>query len=569
MKNKIFLKTFVSLLVILGVFSLSSYTSAKTLDPRCFTKTACHNQWQINGSSKEQAKENNAFYSKGKADSVCLGELNGKELGFCRPATSAETEVSFAGKDEFGNIAQFIRYMYDWSMVAGAVLAVLVILGSGIQIAVSGGRSNMIKTAKGRITSALAGIVLLVGSFTILDTINPALVNLRLPQVWLIRQVEMQPQWCSEVEGMGDKAKFALAIKKDQKKSKKKKRSELEKKNFKYTVSGTKATKCGNEYYPRGKSGQTCTGDYCPNKKICGPYIGTVKDDVSLDKGPNNKKPGCAVGDLAMVIKPGGNQLYKTIKARQMEAKGAANWLIGEFAEGPALIASNLLNYYLGSDRISPKGWLLISSENDGWIPFTNSEGAKLIPVCKTSGKKRVLAENPVDAEGEFGQSLHTKPTTYIITTRNKKQALNNKCQDNTGSKAAGFIFKVNVEEKNSPLKDLVTGALLRSLESEVNASLYLAPETEMGESKVFSLTGGSFSKFIDTKSKKVDSTCTGSAGGVGLGGTGVGTDKNCTETIEYYNLKNGGAYFSIKKLEQRKRVGKFNFTGYIMENIN
>ena len=232
------------------------------VDQRCMTKSKCEER------RSDAEKPSDGFYTEGEATS-CGKMYNpdtGKrqEAGFCLPPGKATTEISFGGKDEFKNFPQFIKYMYEWSFVAASVLAVLMVIIAGIEYMMSMGNSSRVKAAKNKAAGAISGIILLAGSYVILSTLNPALVNLRLPSIWLIREQNVSPLYCSNIEGK-EKKTFAL-VSKDSSSAK----EALENNPKEY-----KNLECGEDYYIRDSAG-TCKGLKCPSGDIC---IGNTKDN--------------------------------------------------------------------------------------------------------------------------------------------------------------------------------------------------------------------------------------------------------------------------------------------------
>lgn len=90
------------------------------------------------------------------------------------------------GKCRIGWLSQYIGAIYRYGVGFAAVLAVLMIMIGGVVWLTSAGSSPRVSTAKDFITSAITGLVLALFSYTILYTINPALVALKpleVPQV--------------------------------------------------------------------------------------------------------------------------------------------------------------------------------------------------------------------------------------------------------------------------------------------------------------------------------------------------------------------------------------------------
>lgn len=67
----------------------------------------------------------------------------------------------------------YIGTIYRWSAGLVGIVAVTVIIFSGIQITVSGGEPDTVSKAKTRIIKSLSGIALLFLSALILNTVNP------------------------------------------------------------------------------------------------------------------------------------------------------------------------------------------------------------------------------------------------------------------------------------------------------------------------------------------------------------------------------------------------------------
>jgi hypothetical protein len=76
----------------------------------------------------------------------------------------------------------FIDYLvafYQWAVGAIAILAVVMIMVAGFQWMAAAGNAAVIGKAKNRISNSLVGLLLAVGAYSLLNFINPSLVNLR------------------------------------------------------------------------------------------------------------------------------------------------------------------------------------------------------------------------------------------------------------------------------------------------------------------------------------------------------------------------------------------------------
>lgn len=102
---------------------------------------------------------------------------------------------SMAGSAPETWIGAYIKAWYDYIVGALGIVAVVMAMWGGIKWITSGGNSGQISDAKGKIKNAVLGIVLLLLSYTIFQTINPNLLNLRLPT---IAPVEEPPEVCCQ-----------------------------------------------------------------------------------------------------------------------------------------------------------------------------------------------------------------------------------------------------------------------------------------------------------------------------------------------------------------------------------
>lgn len=76
-------------------------------------------------------------------------------------------------------LGEYLSAIYRWGIIIIGILAVIMVMIGGVQWILSGGSSDRVTAAKKRITNAVIAIIIAVGSYTLLYTINPDLVNLR------------------------------------------------------------------------------------------------------------------------------------------------------------------------------------------------------------------------------------------------------------------------------------------------------------------------------------------------------------------------------------------------------
>jgi len=89
-------------------------------------------------------------------------------------------------EDASGNIYLYIPFLgnylasiYKYAIVTAAVLAIVMIMINGIGIIISGGTPEKINQTKKRIGQAIIGLLLAVGSYTLLYALNPELVEFK------------------------------------------------------------------------------------------------------------------------------------------------------------------------------------------------------------------------------------------------------------------------------------------------------------------------------------------------------------------------------------------------------
>jgi hypothetical protein len=248
----------ISLVVILCTSFLYSIApaSAQTVDNRCHTEAECKDARKTMGM---RGNLDDGFYTGSDAKKDCPSGQ-----GFCAAGGLAQMGLDYSGRQTFANLGEFIQFVYRYGMIIAAILAVLMIIVSGVQWTVSGGNTSTIGAAKKRITGAITGLILLALAYTILNIINPAMVNLRLPQVWIVKEQSLPELFCPE-EGSKKFTEYATSLKGKQKQkitalfngSKK----WLDKNKRTNNIAPNKTT-CGNLYIKDGND-TACYGTVC------------------------------------------------------------------------------------------------------------------------------------------------------------------------------------------------------------------------------------------------------------------------------------------------------------------
>ncbi len=81
------------------------------------------------------------------------------------------------------DLTGFVQYLYEWGITLGAVAVFYSLVMGGFKYLTSTGSPDKMKDARDQIVSAFSGFVLLLSSFLILNTINPDLTDLKIPEL--------------------------------------------------------------------------------------------------------------------------------------------------------------------------------------------------------------------------------------------------------------------------------------------------------------------------------------------------------------------------------------------------
>lgn len=84
---------------------------------------------------------------------------------------------------ETGMLPNYIKYIFNFLLATAGLLAMSVLIISGIRYLTSGGNPEQLGKAKDRIKAALFGIIIIFSSWLILSVVNPNLLTLRFPGI--------------------------------------------------------------------------------------------------------------------------------------------------------------------------------------------------------------------------------------------------------------------------------------------------------------------------------------------------------------------------------------------------
>ncbi|NCO04707.1 MAG: hypothetical protein GW939_01005 [Candidatus Magasanikbacteria bacterium] len=119
-------------------------------------------------------------------------QIPGLELS---PSTIVEPDPNAALADTYIEspfLSEYLAAVYRFGVAAAVLLCMLVIIVSGLQWTASGGNSATISSAKKRITGAITGMLLAVGSYSVLYTINPNLLAFPTLKTLYVRGINLE-----------------------------------------------------------------------------------------------------------------------------------------------------------------------------------------------------------------------------------------------------------------------------------------------------------------------------------------------------------------------------------------
>ena len=124
-----------------------------------------------------ESKEDEKFVCKGEGEkTLCTNKKTGATWRFIPSSDkdgSGTWQQVIVGKDGQDILEKYAGLIYKWLAGFIGIVAVLMIVAGGIQIATAGVGQEGLQDGKNRIIAALVGLMLLFLSSLILHTINP------------------------------------------------------------------------------------------------------------------------------------------------------------------------------------------------------------------------------------------------------------------------------------------------------------------------------------------------------------------------------------------------------------
>jgi len=99
------------------------------------------------------------------------------------PGSDFQTGKAFNVSNNTATIANYVKAIYKYLIGIIGIVACIMLMVGGIVWLTAGGSPEKVKQAQEYIIASLTGLVLALGSFMILGTINPALVNFTISNI--------------------------------------------------------------------------------------------------------------------------------------------------------------------------------------------------------------------------------------------------------------------------------------------------------------------------------------------------------------------------------------------------
>jgi len=119
------------------------------------------------------------------------------------PGVTYEFEDKVTGITRYyvKDLACYIAGFYRYFAIVSGILATVMMMFGGFKYVTSFGNPTRISDAKDNIVSATVGIIIVLGSYLLLFTINPALVDLKMPKVTSISPSYQDAKYCEDLMG--------------------------------------------------------------------------------------------------------------------------------------------------------------------------------------------------------------------------------------------------------------------------------------------------------------------------------------------------------------------------------
>jgi hypothetical protein len=114
---------------------------------------------------------------------------------YCFPdptkAAKVTLSTSINGLTITGDLGEYIGTAYKWMLGTGTTIAIVFVMIAGLRWSLGGVSAEQIGAAKKTIINAVIGVVLLLFTVLLLATVNPYLINLKVPSFPMLKTVSL------------------------------------------------------------------------------------------------------------------------------------------------------------------------------------------------------------------------------------------------------------------------------------------------------------------------------------------------------------------------------------------
>jgi hypothetical protein len=112
----------------------------------------------------------------------------GEALGYCvavQPQVNLQVKIGDVGTVQ--GLSQYVKLAYNYAIGIVSFIAIIAIMIGGVKW-LTAGTGGGAKQGQEAIVNAVSGLFLIMGSYLLLQTVNPALTELKLPEIKKVRQ---------------------------------------------------------------------------------------------------------------------------------------------------------------------------------------------------------------------------------------------------------------------------------------------------------------------------------------------------------------------------------------------
>ena len=173
----------------------------------CATGRSWYNRSDMAARFWREAKSYYQKYKSGGGFAAALfvrediGEPGEEEIAYAGPI-STTLQVFIPGIGGEVTLPTYLASIFKYSVSIAGIIATVVIMYGGILYLTAGGNPGAIQNAKSYISSAIFGLILVFGSYTLFQTINPKLVEFQMPVcIEMIKGIKWQLEVIKAVGG--------------------------------------------------------------------------------------------------------------------------------------------------------------------------------------------------------------------------------------------------------------------------------------------------------------------------------------------------------------------------------